>query len=157
MQTEQVGRNRTTPLSLASHSGLIISLHFSLFVQDVKYQSSENENNSGNPQTHSGNLLLEIWLFLRQWGQYTLLRKRSHHPNKSSFPNSWQFIYNISLLYRLKKRKYIWSIWHCGIYMSTDKNLRNSQVRLWCCIPLLFRYINNQIWRAAKKKQNKHH
>lgn len=37
--------------------------------------------------------------------------------------------------------------------MPTDKNLRNSQVRLWCCIPLLFRYINNQIWRAANKNR----
>ena len=39
------------------------------------------------------------------------------------------------------------------LYFYWQKSMEKSQVRLWCCIPLLFRYINNQIWRAANKNR----
>lgn len=55
--------------------------------------------------------------------------------------------------YTDKKKKSTYDPSDTVVFMSTDKNLRNSQGRLWCCIPLLFRYINNQIWRAANKNR----
>lgn len=52
--SERAGMNVTTP-SPESHKWIIlqfISLYFNWPVQDMKFQSPENRNNSGNPKTY---------------------------------------------------------------------------------------------------------
>lgn len=42
------------------------------------------------------------------------------------------------------------TLWYLYLYWQKPKE--KSQVSLWC-IPVSFRYINNQIWRVANKNR----
>lgn len=51
-----------------------------------------------------------------------------------------------------KKKKNTYALSDIVVFLFLLTKLQGkSQGRLWYCIPLLFRYINNQIWGAANK------
>lgn len=44
-------------------------------------------------------------------------------PTEAHFQTVGSSLRTLTFIY-IEKKKYIWSIWHCGIYISSDKNIR---------------------------------